>query len=68
LRRRASTCKPRPRPAETARTQILRSLLPHAPARAHGDAAPTPRVAEVPLACKPPKPRPPAQLPPPPAA
>jgi hypothetical protein len=48
--------------------QMLRSPLPHAPARAHGAAAPTPHVAGVPLACGPPKPRPPARLPPPPAA
>jgi hypothetical protein len=47
---------------------MLRSPLPHAPARAHGAAAPTPCVAEVPLACGPPKPRPSARLPPPPAA
>jgi hypothetical protein len=42
--------------------------LPHAPARVHGEAALKPRAAEVPLACEPVKPRPPAQLPPPPAA
>jgi hypothetical protein len=47
---------------------MLRSPLPHAPARAHGAAALRPRVAEVPVACGPPKPRPPAQLPLPPAA
>jgi hypothetical protein len=47
---------------------MLRSPLPHAPARAHGAAAPSPHVAEVLLACGPPKPRPPARLPPPPAA
>jgi hypothetical protein len=47
---------------------MLRSPLPHAPARAHGAPASKPRVAEVPLACGPPKPLPPARLPPPPAA
>jgi hypothetical protein len=47
---------------------MLRSQLPHAPARAHGATYPTPRVAEVPLSCGPPKLRPPARLPPPPAA
>jgi hypothetical protein len=47
---------------------MLRSPLPHAPARTHGAAAPSPHVADVPLACGPPEPRPPARLPPPPAA
>jgi hypothetical protein len=44
---------------------MLRSPLPHAPACAHDAAAPSPHV---PLACGPPKPRPPARLPPRPAA
>jgi hypothetical protein len=64
-RRRASTCAPRPRPAEMVSAQMLRSPLPHAPARAHGADAPTPRAAEVPLACGPSEPWPPARLPPP---
>jgi hypothetical protein len=51
--------------SQLGKPQMLRSPLPHAPACAHDAAAPSPHV---PLACGPPKPRPPARLPPRPAA